>query len=66
MIEIGDMVMWTNRELHLDEPEFYPSFGTVGEVTAAADDGLIVQWPYDSTSMDDCWFCNVYDVRKVV
>ena len=61
----GDVVVFTNLELHCRNPRCYPSVGTKGRVLMAEED-LFVQWPTASTSHDDRWYCDFEDVVKEV
>lgn len=59
----GDKVKFVNEKKHKGYPDFYPQVGTVGEIVECFDNGEIkVQWPKDSTSLSDKWYCDEEDV----
>lgn len=61
ILSVGDRVKYSG-DYHLDDPEYYPSPGTVGEVDRISDTGAWVQWPAGSTSGDDLWHVRLEDI----
>ena len=47
-------------------PEFYPEIDTVGTVVKeGGDTDWYIQWPKESTSRKDCWYCDENDIELV-
>ena len=65
--KVGDKVRFTSEKLHSLDLGYYPPVGTLGEIIDIDPDygGLCVQWPEGTTSIDDCWWCDKYDVEPV-
>lgn len=61
---VGDKVRYVNTE-HADFPDFFPLYGTIGEIIEDCGDNYWVQWPKGSTSNDDCWCCEESDLEAV-
>lgn len=61
---VGDKVRYVNTE-HADYPDFFPLYGTIGEIIEDCGDNYWVQWPKGSTSNDDCWCCDESDLEAV-
>lgn len=63
----GDKVRYLCQERHERAPEYYPKPGTVGTVRQfyPLENELYVQWPNESTSWSNLWFCNIEDVEPV-
>lgn len=61
---VGDKVRYVNTE-HADYPDFFPLYGTIGEIIEDCGDNYWVQWPKGSTSNDDCWCCDESDLEPV-
>lgn len=58
-MKAGDKVKFTEANLRMFTPEFFPPVGTIGTVIRTDTDGdIYVQWPDHSTSCDDCWWCD--------
>lgn len=50
-VRVGVKVRYLNAEKHEQNPEFYPVWGTIGEVTFVIDDNIyLVQWPDYTTT----------------
>lgn len=64
--EHGDVVVFKDRNLHQQFPQFYPPPGTEGSVYSVVSDlEILVQWPKGTTSANDRWFTmNEYVYRK--
>ena len=62
--KVGDKVKYINTD-HAEHPDFYPLYGTIGEIKEDCGDSYCVQWPKGSTSDDDCWCCNESDLEAV-
>lgn len=61
---VGKYVKWINDILHKESPNHYPVAGTVGVVVLDVEDNEIcVQWPHNTTSADDMWWCFKTDVE---
>lgn len=63
---VGDKVRYIGKD-HNDMPEFYPPVGTIGTVVNRLNeyDDVYVQWEKGSTSKEDCWYCDRYDLELV-
>ena len=62
--KVGDKVKYINTD-HAEHPDFYPLYGTIGEIKEDCGDSYCVQWPKGSTSDDDCWCCNESDLEAI-
>ena len=59
----GDNVRYINAKKSEQHPEFYPSYGTIGEVVSVVDDNTyLVQWPDYTTA----WFANQSDIEVLL
>lgn len=59
----GDIVVFTNPDLHLVEPKFYPEAGTIGKIISASNVDAFVQWSPGTTAKDSRWFTSLRDIR---
>ena len=50
---------------HAEHSDFYPLYGTIGEIKEAYDDYYWVQWPKGSTSDDDYWSCEEINLEAI-
>lgn len=65
-IRIGDRVRFTDENLHIDEPRWFPEVGTIGVVMQdGVDRSLRIQWKKGSTSLNDDWWCPIQAIEKV-
>ena len=62
--KVGDKVKYINTD-HAEHPDFYPLYGTIGEIKEDCGNNYCVQWPKGSTSDDDCWYCDENDIELV-
>ena len=54
----GDKVVFVNKKMHEEHPQYFPEVGTVGTITGHSDDiRALVKWEEGSTSSDDQWDC---------
>ncbi len=61
---VDKYVKWINDTLHKESPNRYPIAGTVGIVVLdVGDDEIYVQWPHNTTSANDMWWCSKTDVE---
>lgn len=59
----GVKVRYLSAEKHEQNPEFYPSQGTIGEVVSVSnDDTCRIQWPGYTTS----WFASRFDLEVLL
>lgn len=66
-IRIGDRVRFTDENLHIDEPRWFPEVGTIGVVMQdGVDRSLRIQWKKGSTSLNDNWWCPIQAIEKVI
>lgn len=63
MIKVGDRVQYIG-DGHEKEPQFYPEVGTFGCVRAKMGKYYIVKWPDGSTSEEDLWAAEAFDLIK--
>lgn len=62
-VKKGDKVRYLNAKRHEQNPEFYPSQGTIGKVVSVVDDNTyLVQWPDYTTAR----FANRPDLEVLV
>lgn len=62
-VKVGSKVCYLNAEKHKQNPEFYPSQGTIGKVVSVvADNTYLVQWPDYTTA----WFVNRPDLEVLL
>ena len=58
---VGTKVMAISEEAHLDNPEWMPLPGTIGEIVYVDEsdeyESYRVKWADGSTSDDDVWWC---------
>lgn len=57
-IAVGKQVMFTNKEAHKRQPEYYPRYGTIGTVLNVFVHIVLVQWPEGETFGDGSWYCD--------
>ncbi len=57
-IKIGSKVRMIDGEGHKDNPQWFPDVGTVGTVMKVGFNSHLIQWPEESTSEKDRWYCN--------
>ena len=57
-IAVGKQVMFTNKEAHKRQPEYYPRYGTIGTVLNVSVHIVLVQWPENETYGDGLWYCD--------
>ena len=50
---------------HAEHSDFYPLYGTIGEIKEAYGDYYWVQWPKGSTSDDDYWSCDEINLEAI-
>ncbi len=62
--KVGDKVKYINTD-HAERPDFYPLYGTIGEIKEDCGNNYCVQWPKGSTSDDDCWCCDESDLEAI-
>lgn len=57
--KVGNKVVFTAFNKHIDAPQFYPLVGTVGVISRIDfQDDLWVRWEAGSTSGIDHWCCD--------
>ena len=62
-VKVGSKVRYLNAKKHEQNPEFYPSQGTIGKVVSVIDDNTcLVQWPDYTTA----WFANRPDLEVLL
>lgn len=57
-VKVGSKVRMIDEEAHNEYPRWFPAVWTVGVVWELDYDNCEVQWPEDSTSWGDKWWCN--------
>ena len=60
---VGKYVQFIDEGSHKYEPFYYPIVGTFGIVTDEDEGQIEVQWPKNTTSEDDKWWCFKADVE---
>lgn len=62
---VGDKVKYIGLE-HDINPQWFPIVGTIGTVVQDVDEvDCYIQWPKESTSKEDRWYCNKNDIELV-
>ena len=61
---IGDKVKYIGPD-HAEFSDFYPLYGTIGEIKEDRSDHYWVQWPKGSTSDDDHWSCDEINLEAI-
>lgn len=61
---VGDKVRYIGNR-HEGNPDFYPTFGTVGLIEQKGFHDCLVRWEKDSTSLNDCWYCEQEELALV-
>ena len=61
----GDKVRFIDGTIHNRAPAFYPPVGTIGTALTVEGIDLYVQWPPETTSQNDKWYCNADQVEPV-
>lgn len=61
-ITINSEIIFNSSKLHEEEPDFFPTLGTIGKVIGIYTNGCYVQWPTGSTSDDDIWCVDYADI----
>lgn len=61
---IGDKVKYIGPD-HAEFSDFYPLYGTIGEIKEDRSDHYWVQWPKGSTSDDDYWSCDEINLEAI-
>ena len=61
---VGDKVKFINTD-YTERSDFYPLYGTIGEIKEDCGGSYWVQWPKGSTSDDDCWCCDESDLEAI-
>lgn len=56
-VKIGCKVRMVDNILYKNNPLYFPAAETVGTIISIYDGTLLVQWPPESTSEKDRWFC---------
>ena len=65
--QVGDKVVFIDKQGHIDDPTVFPRVGTVGTIMSNDGHGLYkVRWPMGSTSCEDEWYVSFYRIRKKV
>ena len=57
-VKVGSKVKMINEKGHRSKPWRFPDVGTIGTVTEVGSHIHLVQWPKDSTSRTDEWYCD--------
>lgn len=61
---VDDKVKYIGPD-HAEHSDFYPLYGTIGEIKEVCDDHCWVQWPKGSTSDDDYWSCDEINLEAI-
>ena len=61
---VDDKVKYIGPD-HAEHSDFYPLYGTIGEIKEVCDDHCWVQWPKGSTSDDDYWSCEEINLEAI-
>lgn len=54
---VGKCVKFIDDVSHKASPDYFPVVGTLGVVLKVENDEIFVQWPHNTTSDDDMWWC---------
>jgi hypothetical protein len=57
-VKAGSKVRMLDEEAHKDNPQWFPVVGVVGIAKNLDYNNCEVQWPKDTTSWNDKWWCN--------
>ena len=57
-VKVGSKVRMIDEEAHKNNPQWFPVVGTVGIAKNLDYNNCEVQWPKDTTSWNDEWWCN--------
>ena len=57
-VKVGSKVRMIDEEAHKDNPQWFPVVGVVGIAKNLDYNNCEVQWPKDTTSWNDKWWCN--------
>ena len=57
-VKIGSKVRMIDEEAHKNNPQWFPNVGTVGTITEVGVSIHLIQWPKESTSRTDEWYCD--------
>ena len=61
---VDDKVKYIGPD-HAEHSDFYPLYGTIGEIKEVCDDHCWVQWPKGSTSDYDYWSCEEINLEAI-
>lgn len=62
---IGDKVMFINKDAHETHPEYYPCPGVIGMVKCVDSMDCTIQWPKGTTSLEDSWCASNEDLKNI-
>ena len=57
-VKVGSKVRMIDEEAHKNNPQWFPNVGTVGTITEVGVHTHLIQWPKESTSGTDEWYCD--------
>lgn len=58
-VNVGSKVRMINEKAHNEYLRWFPAVGTVGAIINANNISPFIQWPSETTSGNDRWFCSL-------